>query len=358
MERVLGVLRRSALRTVCQSARCPNLFECFARGTAAFLILGPNCTRRCRFCAVPKGEPAPVDPGEPLRVAEAAQRLGLGYVVVTSVTRDDLPDGGAEQFARVIGEVRRRAGARVEVLTPDFAGDPAAVATVSAARPEVYNHNLETVPRLYPEVRPGASYERSLRLLEQVKALAPAVVTKSGLMVGLGEERSEISRVLVDLRSVGCEVVTLGQYLCPGDGHLPVARFVPPEEFDEMAEEARALGFRAVSAGPFVRSSHGAAELFAEVVPTVKGKSGGQRMRVEVRVPDLGQEGPQEASISFWMFEVGDRVSEGEDLVELVTDKASYTVEAPVTGRLLEVQAGEGDKVKPGDLLAVIESEE
>lgn len=275
MERVRGVLRRSGLRTVCQSAHCPNLFECFARGTAAFLILGPNCTRRCRFCAVPGGEPAPVDPQEPLRVAQAVSRLALGYVVVTSVTRDDLADGGAGQFARVIAEVRQRTGARVEVLTPDFAGSAGALATVLTAGPDVYNHNLETVPRLYPEVRPGASYRRSLRLLSRVKALAPAVVTKSGLMLGLGEERGEVSRVLVELRSVGCDVVTLGQYLAPSEEHLPVARFVPPEEFEEVSEEARALGFRAVSAGPFVRSSHGAAELFAGVRPGCEPRGGG-----------------------------------------------------------------------------------
>lgn len=263
VERVRRALSRTGLGTVCQSAHCPNVFECFAQGTLAFLILGPNCTRRCRFCAVPKGEPAPVDGDEPVRVAEAARRLGLEYVVVTSVTRDDLPDGGAEQFARVVAEVRDCAGARVEVLTPDFSGRWESVATVVEAEPDVYNHNLETVPRRYGEVRPGASYRRSLELLKRVKALAPAMVTKSGLMVGLGETRTELRSTLADLRLVGCDVVTLGQYLAPSPQHLPVARFVPPEEFEEMAEEARALGFRVVSAGPFVRSSHGAAELFA-----------------------------------------------------------------------------------------------
>jgi len=263
VERVRRTLSRAGLRTVCQSAHCPNIFECFARGTAAFLILGPNCTRGCRFCAVPRGVPAPVDGDEPVRVAEAVRRLRLEYAVVTSVARDDLADGGAEQFARTVEEVRQRAGARVEVLTPDFAGRRAAVAQVVAAGPDVYNHNLETVPRLYGTVRPGASYQRSLRLLERVKALAPEMVTKSGLLVGLGETRAEVRSTLADLRRVGCEVLTLGQYLAPSTRHLPVARFVPPEEFEEMAEEARALGFRAVSAGPFVRSSQGAAELFA-----------------------------------------------------------------------------------------------
>jgi len=239
------------------------MFECFARGTATFLILGPDCTRRCRFCAVPKGVPAPVDEEEPVRLADAAGRLGLNYVVVTSVTRDDLRDGGAEQFARAVVEVRRRAGVGVEVLTPDFAGRWESVARVVSAGPDVYNHNLETVPRLYGEVRPGASYRRSLELLEEVRGRAPAMATKSGLMVGLGETRSEVRQTLADLRSVGCDVLTLGQYLAPSPGHLPVARFVPPREFEEMAEEAWALGFRAVSAGPFVRSSQGAGQLFA-----------------------------------------------------------------------------------------------
>jgi len=261
-ERVQQLLDGARLHTVCASAHCPNLFECFARGTATFLILGPRCTRRCRFCAVAKGTPAPVDEGEPGRVVEAARRLGLRYVVVTSVTRDDLPDGGAGQFARVVREVHERLGARVEVLTPDFGGRKESVAEVVASGPDVYNHNLETVPRLYAEVRPGASYERSLALLNEVRRLAPGMVTKSGLMVGLGEERREVRGALADLRAVGCDAVTLGQYLAPSPGHLPVARFVPPGEFAELAAEARGLGFRGVAAGPFVRSSHGAAELF------------------------------------------------------------------------------------------------
>ena len=262
-ERVQQLLDRGRLHTVCASAHCPNLFECFARGTATFLILGPRCTRRCRFCAVAKGTPAPVDGGEPGRVVEAARRLGLRYVVVTSVTRDDLADGGAGQFARVVREVHEQLGALVEVLTPDFGGRRESVAEVVASGPDVYNHNLETVARLYAEVRPGASYERSLRVLAEVKRLAPGMVTKSGLMVGLGEERGEVRGALADLRAVGCDAVTLGQYLAPSPGHLPVVRFIPPGEFAELAAEARGLGFRGVAAGPFVRSSHGAAELFA-----------------------------------------------------------------------------------------------
>jgi len=265
MEEVRQLLDRASLQTVCQSAHCPNIFECFSRGIATFLILGPNCTRRCRFCAVGQGEPAPLDVEEPLRVARAVEALGLTYVVVTSVTRDDLPEGGAGQFVRVIEEVRTLSGAAVEVLTPDFAGNWDALSRVVVAGPVVYNHNVETVPALYGEVRPGASYGRSLELLRRVKGLAPAMVTKSGLMLGLGESRGEISEVLTDLRAVGCEVLTLGQYLAPSREHRPVARFVPPEEFDELAQEGRELGFRAVAAGPFVRSSHGAGELFASL---------------------------------------------------------------------------------------------
>jgi lipoic acid synthetase len=196
-------------------------------------------------------------------VVEAARRLGLRYVVVTSVTRDDLPDGGAGQFARVVRQAHEQLGARVEVLTPDFGGREESVATVVASGPDVYNHNLETVPRLYGEVRPGASYDRSLRVLEEVKQLAPGMVTKSGLMLGLGEEGREVRAAFADVRAVGCDALTLGQYLAPSAEHLPVARFVPPGEFADWAKEARELGFRGVAAGPFVRSSHGAAELFA-----------------------------------------------------------------------------------------------
>jgi len=254
-DRMVGVL--GSLNTVCQSARCPNIGECFERGTATFMILGNCCTRNCTFCAVPRGVPLPPEEDEPEKVAEAAEALGLRYVVVTSVTRDDLPDGGAGQFAETIGAVRRRlAGCQVEVLIPDFQGSEEALRTVLRACPDVLNHNLETVPRLYPLVRPQADYRRSLGLLRRAKELAPEIVTKSGFMLGLGESRGEVCGVLGDLRVAGCEMVTLGQYLCPSPRHLPVARYVPPEEFEEMRKEGLRLGFKHVEAGPLVRSSY------------------------------------------------------------------------------------------------------
>ena len=253
---VREILGRYGLNTVCQSAACPNLGQCFTEGAAAFMILGRQCTRNCRFCAVKPGEPEPVDPGEPERVAGAARELGLRHVVVTSVTRDDLPDGGAGHFAACIEAVRRNCpGAAVEVLTPDFRGSRAAVATVVAAAPDVFNHNVETVPRLYPAVRSQAVYERSLALLRLVKELDGSINTKSGFMVGLGEREEEILAVLEDLRGVGCDMVTIGQYLRPSREHLPVAEYVPPERFGTLAERARAMGFTHVAAGPLVRSS-------------------------------------------------------------------------------------------------------
>lgn len=260
MERLLADL---GLHTVCQEARCPNLAECFGRGTATFLILGPVCTRGCRFCSVAHGPPAPVDPAEPDRVAEAAARLGLAHVVITSVTRDDLPDGGAGQFAATIQAVRRRLpDATVEVLIPDLAGSCAALTTVLTAGPDVLNHNLETVPRLYPLVRPGADYHRSLGVLTWAKSQAPQMITKSGLMLGLGERAMEVLRVLYDLRQARCDVLTLGQYLQPTARQLPVARYISPPEFAGYQEQAEALGFRAVAAGPLVRSSHQAQVLW------------------------------------------------------------------------------------------------
>jgi lipoic acid synthetase len=258
------LLRELRLETVCENARCPNRPECYSRRTATFMILGNVCTRPCGFCSVPRGEPLELEYDEPERLAEAANRLGLKHIVITSVTRDDLPDGGAEHFYRCVLAVRRRTRAAVEVLTPDFLGDPAAIDRVLAARPEVYNHNLETVPRLYRKVRGRADYRRSLDLLERVKRLAPEVVTKSGLMLGLGESADELFEVFADLRFVGCDVLTLGQYLAPTLKHIPVARFVPPAEFDRLAALARTLGFRQVVAGPFVRSSYHADEM----VPT------------------------------------------------------------------------------------------
>ena len=261
------LLRELNLETVCENARCPNRPECYARRTATFMVLGNVCTRPCGFCSVPRGKPLAVEADEPARVAEAAHRLGLRHVVITSVTRDDLPDGGAEHFARCVLAVRERTGAVVEVLTPDFLGDRAAIDRVLAARPEVYNHNLETVPRLYRKVRGRADYRRSLDLLAYVKDRCPQTTTKSGLMLGIGETIDELFEVLADLRAVRCDVLTLGQYLAPTLKHIPVARFVPPAEFDAIAARARWLGFQQVVAGPFVRSSYHADEMIDTAAP-------------------------------------------------------------------------------------------
>jgi lipoic acid synthetase len=228
------------------------------------MVLGNVCTRPCGFCSVPKGSPEAVELDEPQRVAEAAARLGLKHVVITSVTRDDLPDGGAEHFVRCIKAVRERTGAVVEILTPDFLGNKPAIDHVIAARPEVFNHNLETVPRLYRKVRGRADYRRSLDLLAQVKETDPRIITKAGLMLGIGETIDELFEVLADLRAIRCDVLTLGQYLAPTLKHIPVARYLPPVEFDELAVRARLMGFKQVVAGPFVRSSYHAGEM----VPT------------------------------------------------------------------------------------------
>lgn len=261
-EKVRTRLRNSRLHTVCQEAKCPNLWECFSSKTAAFLIMGPSCTRNCRFCAVGHGPSGPPDPGEPARVAEAAEEMGLGYVVITSVTRDDLPDGGAGHFAETIARIRERMPhALVEVLIPDFQGDAHALEMVVEARPDVLNHNLETVRRLYSRVRPGALYERSLGLLRRAKEIDSGMAAKSGLMLGLGESPEEIRRTLRDLREAGCDLLTLGQYLQPSKRNLPVARFVDPEEFDGWRKTALEAGFSEVASGPFVRSSYHAKEL-------------------------------------------------------------------------------------------------
>jgi lipoic acid synthetase len=250
------------LETVCESARCPNRPECWSRRTATFMVMGNLCTRTCSFCSVPKGAPEALEADEPARVAEAAVRLGLKHVVITSVTRDDLPDGGAGHFVACIAAVRGRLpGAAVEVLTPDFLGDPAAVDAVADARPEVFNHNLETVPRLHRVVRGRALYGRSLGVLERVKRRAPHVVTKAGLMLGIGETTDELFDVFADLRSINCDVLTLGQYLAPTGKHVPVRRFVPPAEFDALAALARTMGFKKVVAGPYVRSSYHADDM-------------------------------------------------------------------------------------------------
>jgi len=248
------------LVTVCESARCPNRPECYSRRTATFMILGNQCTRPCGFCSVPKGDPEPVEQDEPERLAEAALRLGLKHVVITSVTRDDLSDGGAGHFKACILAVREKTGAAVEVLTPDFQGDLAAVETVMAANPEVFNHNIETVPRLYRRARGRAEYLRSLKVLRHAKECRPQSLTKSGLMVGLGETNDELLEVFADLRGARCDMLTIGQYLTPTTNNIPVDRFVAPEEFDGLKAMAEKLGFAHVSSGPFVRSSYHAGD--------------------------------------------------------------------------------------------------
>jgi lipoic acid synthetase len=269
---VQRLISEGGLHTVCQEAHCPNIGECFSQGTATFLILGDRCTRDCRFCAVAHGPLGPPDPAEPGRVAAAVRELGLRYAVITSVTRDDLPDGGAGHFAATMREVRRlNPAARVEVLVPDFQGSEEAVAAVLAAAPDVLNHNLETVPRLYPLVRPGADYRRSLQLLEQVRRSSPAVPSKSGLMLGLGEREDEVEEVLQDLLGAGCRLLTLGQYLQPSVNHLPVQRFIPPEAFESWRRRALRMGFTEVASGPLVRSSYHAGELFESVSCRTKG---------------------------------------------------------------------------------------
>ncbi len=244
------------LETICESGKCPNRSECWTRKTASFMVLGETCTRPCGFCAVPRGKPAAPEIDEPDRLAEACARLGLKYVVITSVTRDDLPDGGADHFRRCVLAVRERTGATVEVLTPDFEGDTNALDIVLSASPEVFNHNLETVARLQQYVRRKSQYAVSLKVLEHVKQARPDLKTKSGLMLGLGETTEEVIETLADLRAVGCDLITIGQYLRPSAKHLPVARYLPPEEFEELGRLARSIGFADVASGPFVRSSY------------------------------------------------------------------------------------------------------
>ncbi len=255
--RLKGLMQERRLHTVCQEARCPNIGECWDAGTATFLILGDTCTRACRFCAVKTGRPPALDLGEPLRVAQAVRRMSLSHTVVTSVNRDDQPDGGAAIFADTIRWIRRLSpDTSVEVLIPDFMGNWYALATVMKERPEILNHNMETVPRLYRLVRPKARYERSLELLRRAKEMDPQGITKTGVMVGLGETKHELLLVMADLVDMGCDVLTVGQYLRPSTGHAPVARYYHPEEFEELAESGRRLGIRHVEAGPLVRSSY------------------------------------------------------------------------------------------------------
>ncbi|MBO8138022.1 MAG: lipoyl synthase [Desulfotomaculum sp.] len=262
LSRTRELLRDLSLNTVCQGARCPNLSECFSRRTATFMILGSTCTRGCRFCAVEKGTPKPVDEGEPERLAEAAVRLGLKHVVITSVTRDDLHDGGAGHFAATIEAVRRRLpNSTVEVLIPDFAGNQQALEKVVKANPDVINHNMETVPRLYEVVRPRADYKRSIELLKRCQEIKPEIKTKSGLMVGLGETKDEVIQVMKDLRQAGCSLLTIGQYLQPTPNHLPVNEYIEPQTYNYFQEKGKAMGFDAVEAGPYVRSSYRAGEL-------------------------------------------------------------------------------------------------
>jgi lipoyl synthase len=258
-----GLLDQLGLETVCDNAKCPNRMECYAQKTATFMILGNVCTRSCGFCAVSRGRPEPLDETEPERVAEAAYRLGLRHVVITSVTRDDLPDGGAEHFYRCVLAVRAKTGATIEVLTPDFIRQPTAMDRVVEAAPEVFNHNTETVPRLYRRVRgPQSDYRWTLDLLERVKCLNPQIKTKSGLMLGLGETYDEILDTLADLRDRGVDYLTLGQYLQPDTQRLlPVVRYLKPEEFSQLGEAARLIGFEKVASGPFVRSSYHAREM-------------------------------------------------------------------------------------------------
>jgi lipoic acid synthetase len=258
---VREMLKRLSLHTVCEEAGCPNIMECFGRRTATFMILGRNCTRNCTFCNVTKGELDAVDPAEPVNVAKAVKELGLHHVVVTSVTRDDLEDGGAGHFAETILEIRAlNPSTAIEVLIPDFRGNVEALKLVVDAKPQIINHNVETVPRLYSSVRPMAVYQRSLELLKNVKGLDSEMITKSGMMVGLGEEEGEVFEVMKDLRAVGCDVLTIGQYLAPSRLHHPVIEYVHPDVFERYKEMGMELGFKYVASAPLVRSSYRAEE--------------------------------------------------------------------------------------------------
>lgn len=258
LQEIKGLLRSYSLHTVCEEARCPNMGECFKKRTATFLILGDKCSRNCQFCAIKKEAPLPLDSREPKNVAQAVKELELRYVVITSVTRDDLPDGGAEQFAQTIREIRGANGGkiRVEVLIPDFKGSPLSLKKVIEAKPDVLNHNLETVSHLYPQVRPQADYERSLKLLKRSKEFNPSIYTKSGLMVGLGESRAEVIETMEDLREIECNILTIGQYLRPSSQHLAVKEFITPAKFKEYEEIGQSLGFFYIASSPFVRSSY------------------------------------------------------------------------------------------------------
>jgi len=261
------ILKEQRLNTICESGRCPNKGECWARGTATFLLMGPLCTRTCKFCSVNKGLPGALDEDEPMRVAEASRQMGLRHVVLTSVNRDDLPDQGSNHFAKTIKALKDAIdGVNVEVLTPDFQGRQDCIEIVLNANPVVFNHNIETVPRLYRRVRPGSKYARSLKVLQSAKKLRPDIPTKSGLMLGVGETREEVIQVMRDLREIECDFLTLGQYLRPSREQLPVDRYVTPEEFDELGKIAWDMGFKMVHSGPLVRSSYHAEELAGQLV--------------------------------------------------------------------------------------------
>jgi len=274
IRRLRELIQDNALHTVCESAKCPNIGECFSKNTLTFMILGDCCTRNCRFCGVNKGVPQAPDPDEPQRIVDTVKKLNLDYVVITSVTRDDLPDGGAGHFAKVIHKLKtsgtetRRYGSvrspyrtiKIEVLIPDLQGDWNALAKIIEAGPDVLNHNVETVPRLYSQIRPQADYQRSLKVIKQAKQLKNDIATKSGFMVGLGESRDEIFQVVNDLKNAGCDIVTIGQYLAPSKAQAQVARYVAPEEFEEFKSYGEKLGLK-VAAGPFVRSSYRAKEI-------------------------------------------------------------------------------------------------
>ncbi len=271
--KVQNLLKNLSLNTVCQEANCPNLMECFDRKVATFMILGNHCTRNCRFCNVTSSKPQPVDREEPKNVAAAVNELKLKHVVITSVTRDDLPDGGANHFVQVIEAIRQlNSEVTIEVLIPDFKGNVKALSKIVAAKPEIINHNIETVPRLYASVRPQAIYQRSIQLLYQVKLLEPKILTKSGIMVGLGETKEEIQDVLVDLHDADCDLLTIGQYLAPSKDHHPVYEYVTPTVFKQYKQMGLALGFKQVESGPLVRSSYNADQM----VPIINSKLSSQ----------------------------------------------------------------------------------
>jgi lipoic acid synthetase len=269
IQKVSVLLREARLHTVCQEAHCPNLPECFSRLTATFMIMGNVCTRNCRFCAVTHGTPVPLDEEEPRRVASAAHQLGLQYVVITSVTRDDLEDGGAIHFANTVSAIKeRQPNTLVELLVPDFLENPSSLDIILSTPPDVLNHNLETIPRLYPRVRSQADYRRSLHLLQGVRSRNTSMLTKSGLMLGLGETESEVVGVMQDLLDVGCRLLTLGQYLQPSKEHHPVIRYLHPEEFEGYKARGERMGFLEVASGPFVRSSFRAAQMYRNAMGT------------------------------------------------------------------------------------------